>query len=254
MRDPYQTLGVDRGASAEDVKRAYRRLAAQHHPDRGGDTARFQEIQQAYDAITNPQPQGPAQGSAHPFNNGFGFNFQFDDFFNMFQQHAQSRRNHIRISLWIDLRDVAVGGSRAVSVATQHGAQTIEIEVPLGINDGDHVQYQGLGPGGMDLVVEFRVKPSAEWQRQGLTLLCERSVMVWDLICGTVLRLTDISGQRLDATVPAMTQPGTVLRLRGRGLRNRDGDHGDVLIRIDARLPDQIDPVLLHQIQQYRSG
>lgn len=252
MRDPYHTLGIDRGASAEDIKQAYRRLASQHHPDRGGDTARFQEIQQAYDAITNPQAQNTAQGQAHPFNN-FGFSFQFDDFFNMFQQQAQQRRNHLRMSLWIDLRDVALGGRRAVTVATQHGTQNIEIDIPLGINDGDHVQYQGLGPGGMDLVIEFRIK-SSQWQRQGLTLLCERSVVIWDLVCGATLDLIDVCGQRVEATIPAMTQPGTVLRLRGMGLRDRAGDTGDLLIRLDTHLPQEIPPSLLAQIRQHRGS
>lgn len=251
MRDPYQTLGVDRGASPEDVKQAYRRLAARHHPDRGGDTARFQEIQQAYDAITNPQSHTQAQPDHNPFgSNGFGFSFHFDDFFNMFQQQAQQRRNHVRMTLWIDLRDVATGGRRAVAMATQHGTQTIEIDVPIGINDGDNVQYPNLGPGGMDLVVEFRIKPNTEWQRQDLSLMSERSLVIWHLICGTTLEITDITGNKISATVPAMTQPGTVLRLRGRGLRNRNGAVGDMLIKIDAQLPNQIDPQLMTLIRQ----
>jgi curved DNA-binding protein len=254
MRDPYQTLGVDRGASAEDVKRAYRRLAAQHHPDRGGDTARFQEIQQAYDAITNPRPdQAQPQPGTNPFGpGGFGFGFAFDDFFNMFQQQTQQRRNHVRMTLWIDLRDVAQGGRRTVSLGTHLGVQNVEIEVPRGINDGDAVQYTGLGPNGMDLVVEYRIRPDNTWQRQGLNVMCERNLVIWDLILGVQLQLTDLLGQRLEAQVPPMTQPGTMLRLRGRGLNDRTGNVGDCLIRINTELPIHIDPALIEAIQKYR--
>jgi curved DNA-binding protein len=258
MRDPYHTLGVERGASADDIKQAYRRLAARHHPDRGGDTARFQEIQQAYDALTNPQPnhnQQPPPG-AGPFGPGFHFNFGFDDIFNMFAQQAhpaQQRRNHIRMSLWVDLADVASGGRRTVSVGTHQGVQAVDIDIPLGINDGDHVQYAGLGPGGMDLVVEFRVKPHARWQRQNLDVMSDQHVVIWDLILGARLTVTDILGQNLDAQIPPMTQPGTILRLRGRGLRDRNGQQGDALVRVHATLPGQIDSELLAMIQKQQS-
>ena len=126
----------------------------------------------------------------------------------------------------------------------------MEIEIPLGINDGDNVQYQRLGPGGMDLIVEFRVKPNHEWRRQELSLMCERTVSVWNLICGTKLDIIDITGNHIEAIVPPMTQPGTVLRLRSRGLKNRAGETGDVLIKLDARIPNQIDPTLLSLIRQ----
>jgi DnaJ-class molecular chaperone len=255
MRDPYHTLGVDRNASAEDIKRAYRKLAAQHHPDRGGNTARFQEIQQAYDAVTNPQPQPhqPPPG-AHPFGGqGFGFGFQFDDFFNMFAQQAQQRRNHVKLSLWVDLRDVAQGARRTVSIGTHMGVGAADIDIPPGINDGDHVQYQGLGPGGVDLVVEFRIKKDSVWDRQDLNLMADRHVVIWDLLCGAQISITDIYDQKLDAQIPAMTQPGTCLRLRGRGLRDRSGNQGDALIRLHALLPDHVAPEILDSIAQFRN-
>lgn len=253
MRDPYHTLGVDRGASADDIKRAYRKLAAQHHPDRGGDTARFQEIQQAYDAITNPRAQPQAQ---HHQNNPFGafhFNFGFDDIFSMFAQqaHAQQRRSHIKMTLWVDLGDVMTGARRTVSVGTQMGVQAIDIDIPMGINDGDHVQYPGLAPGGQDLVVEFRIKPNSRWHRQNLDVITDHHCLIWDLILGTEITVVDATGSTIQATVPPMTQPNTLLRLRGQGIRDRSNNQGDALIRVHAVLPAQIDPVLLQAIQQH---
>jgi curved DNA-binding protein len=255
MRDPYQTLGVNRGASPDEIKRAYRRLAAQHHPDRGGDTAHFQEIQQAYDTITNPnqqfqQPQAHQHGQQF---GGFSFNFGFDDIFSMFNQQAQThqRRSHVRMTLWIDLSDVITGGKRTVSVGTQLGVQAIDIDIPLAINDGDHVQYPGLAPGGQDLVVEFRIKPNSRWQRQGLDLITDHHCLIWDLLLGADIIITDATGQNIQATVPAMTQPNTLLRLRGQGLRDRDNNQGDILIRIHATIPSEINPALLQTIRQY---
>jgi DnaJ-class molecular chaperone len=255
MRDPYQTLGVDRAATAEDIKRAYRRLAAQHHPDRGGDTARFQEIQQAYDAITNPaqqfqQPHPQQHGQQF---GGFSFNFGFDDIFSMFTQqaHAQQRRSHVKMTLWIDLSDAITGGKRTVSVGTQLGVQAIDIEIPMAINDGDHVQYPGLAPGGQDLVVEFRIKPNSRWHRQDLDLITDHHCVIWDLMLGTDIVITDATGQNIQATVPPMTQPNTLLRLRGQGIRDRSNNQGDILIRVHAVLPSEINPALLETIRQY---
>jgi hypothetical protein len=77
---------------------------------------------------------------------------------NSFNQH-HPRRSHVRMTLWISLLDVATGGRRTVSLGTQAGVSAVEIDIPLGINDGDNVQYEGIGPGGADLVVQFRVSP-----------------------------------------------------------------------------------------------
>ena len=171
----YATLGVNENADATEIKRAYRKLASQHHPDRGGDTKRFQEIQGAYDTLSdaqkrqaydNPQPQFSGFGPAGP---GFDFNTIFDMFGTRFQ-HTTQRPQHSRMTLWITLQDVAAGGPRTVTVGTQHGTHAVEIEIPLGINDGDTVQYSGIGPGGMDLIIQFRIHPDPRFQRQALNL------------------------------------------------------------------------------------
>ena len=249
MTTHYQTLGVERTASAEEIKLAYRKLASQHHPDRGGDTAKFQTIQAAYDVLGDAGKRQQYDNPAPQFAGGAPFDF--DNIFNMFGarfQHPGQAQQQVRMSLWISLADVAQGGRRAVSL----GNMTVEIEIPLGINDGDNVQYANLGPGGTNLVVNFRIHPHPRGQRQGLNLTQDETVLVWDLILGGELPVRDIQGTTLNMTIPAGTQPGTQLRLRGRGLRNRQGDAGDLFVRLQARLPDTIPQALLDQITQTR--
>ena len=247
MTNHYQTLGVERTASAEDIKRAYRKLAGQHHPDRGGDTAKFQTIQAAYDVLGDPGKRQQYDNPAPQFSGGAPFDF--DNIFNMFgarfQQPGQPQQQ-VRMSLWITLADVARGGRRTVSL----GNMTVEIEIPLGINDGDNVQYANLGPGGTNLIVNYRIHPHPRWQRQALNLTQDETVLVWDLILGGELPVRDIQGNTLNMMVPAGTQPGTMLRLKGRGLRDRSGKTGDLFVRIQARLPDNIPQELLDQIAQ----
>jgi DnaJ-class molecular chaperone len=252
MQNPYQTLGVDRNASPDEIKRAYRRLASKHHPDKGGDKTRFQEIQAAYEAITNPRPntQNPFGHTNNGGNNGA---FDFDHIFNVFgarfQQPHQRMQQQARMSLWITLKDAAQGGRRSITVGTAQGTQVVEIEIPAGINDSDSVQYPGIGPGGMDLIISFRIHPDAQWTRQGLDLITEHVLDMWDLILGTELQVRDILGHTLSVNIAAGTQPGTMMRLRGRGITARTGQAGDLLIKIQTRIPTDIPEDLVKQIR-----
>jgi len=256
MQNPYQTLGVDRNATADEIKRAYRKLASQHHPDRGGDTQTFQGIQAAYDTLSDPGKRAaydnPGLGGGFRADAPFDFQTIFDIFGTRFQHpgQQQQRRQQARMSLWITLRDVAEGGRRTISVGTPQGTHAVEIDIPTGINDGDTVQYPGIGPGGMDLLITYRVHPDARFARQGLNLYIDHQVNIWQLITGGVTQIKDVLGNTLELTIPARTQPGTTVRLRGRGLGARGHESGDLLVRLQARIPDHIDPELLALIEQ----
>jgi curved DNA-binding protein len=260
MQNLYQTLGVDRNAAPDEIKRAYRKLASQHHPDRGGDTKTFQEIQLAYDTLSDPNkraaydnPGFGGQGFGFRADAPFDFQTIFDIFGTRFQQPGQQQQRHqqARMSLWITLRDVASGGKRTISVGTQHGTHAVEIEIPLGINDGDSVQYPGAGPmAGMDLIITYRVHPDARFRRSQLNLQTEHTVSIWNLITGGNARIKDILGNTLDITIPPRTQPGTTVRLRGRGLADRRGAQGDLLVQLQAQIPEQIDAELLNLIEK----
>jgi len=271
MADHYATLGVPRTASQDEIKRAFRKLASQHHPDKGGDTARFQEIQAAYDVLSdeakrqaydNPSPFGGRAGPG-------GFHFEFggpggvniNDIFGQmfgggnpfgaqFQQHP--RRNHVRMSLWISHEDAARGGNRTISIGTPQGNQTVAIAIPQGIDDGDNVQYSGLAPGGQDLVISFRITPDKRWQRSGLDLHTQHTVPVWDLLVGGEAQVDTVYGQTLSLKIPPGTQPGQVLRARGHGVKNQQSQVGDLLVHIQTLIPKVIDPDLVDAIQKYR--
>jgi DnaJ-class molecular chaperone len=260
MTDHYAALGVPRTATADEIKRAFRRLASQHHPDKGGDTQKFQAIQQAYATLSddqkraeydNPRPQFSGfQG--HP--GGVNINDIFGQMFGQqfAQQHQHPRRSHVRMTLWITLLDVATGGKRTVSLGTQAGVSAVEIEIPLGINDGDNVQYEGIGPGGSDLVVQFKVTPDRVWTRDGLNLGKEVRIDIWNLILGGDLTIETLTGKTLSTRVPARTQPGTVLRLKSQGLQDRTGQTGDIMVRVQAQIPENIPPEIIDAIQKHQ--
>ena len=260
MTDYYAALGVPKTATADEIKLAFRRLAGTHHPDRGGDTKKFQTIQEAYATLgdeqkraeyDNPRPQFGGFSGFHGTPGGVNINDIFGQMFGHgFAQ--QARRSHVRMTLWISLLDVDTGGKRTVSLGTQNGVNAVEIEIPLGINDGDNVQYEGIGPGGADLVVQFRVSPDRTWQRDGLNLTQEVRIDIWNLILGGELAVNTLTGKTLNTKVPRLTQPGTTLRLKGQGLRDRSGNTGDIFVKIQTFLPDNIAPEIIDAIQKHQ--
>jgi curved DNA-binding protein len=264
MTDYYQLLGVQRNATDDEIKRAYRKAAMKHHPDRGGDQARFQEIQEAYATLSDPQrrqqydhPQVRINVNGNPFQNG-GSPFDFDSIFEMFgarmnPRQQQAQRNQ-RVSIWIPLIDAVTGGPRTVSVGTPQGTIALEITIPSGIQDNENVRYPGLAPGGHDLIVNYRVHGHPDWQRNGLDLYCERPVDFWDLILGTELSIQDLQGRDLVLTVPPRTRPGTMLRGRGRGIARSGHNTGDLIVKLQAVLPRDISDEVIAVLHKNRAN
>jgi molecular chaperone DnaJ len=259
MTNHYQTLGVERNATPDQIKRAYRKLASQHHPDKGGDKVKFQEIQQAYDTLGNPQrrseydnPRPQGFGShGHPGGQGFDFQTIFDVFGARFQ-HPQQRVQRAQMTLWITLQDVAQAARKTISVGTPQGTQVVEIDIPANIEDGDNVQYGGIGPGGMDLIITFRIHPNPKWHRQGPNLTVDQDISVWDLILGGEILIQDILGNQFSLTIPPRTQSKTTFRLTGRGLGQRGNSPGDMFIRVNATIPAHIPESIIDAITQTR--
>jgi DnaJ-class molecular chaperone len=137
-------------------------------------------------------------------------------------------------------------------VGSAQGQSTIEIDIPRGINDGDMVQYQGLAPGGSDLVVEFKIHPHAVYRRDNLNLIMEHRVSVWDMIIGGDTTVSSLDNNQLVVSIPPGTDNATTLRLRGRGLQDQNGNSGDLFVKLHALLPKTVSPELLAAIQQHR--
>lgn len=263
--DHYSTLGVNKDASQDDIKRAFRKLASQHHPDKGGDTKKFQEVQAAYDILgdpekrrqyDNPAPNWAGGGQPGGFHFDFGPQFNTDFFSQMFGQGfghpQQSRRSHMRLTVWITFRESVLGGAKHLALQSQAGSNTVQIEIPKGISDGDAVQYSGVAPGGIDLVVQFKVHPDYEFKRNGLDLVKDHAVPLWDLLLGGDIEIDTINGSRFSMRVPAGTQPGTQMRVKGQGVKTKDGQTGDLYIKISIEMPKQIAPEIIDAIQKYR--
>jgi len=251
MKDHYSTLGVSRNASEAEIKKAYRKLASQHHPDKGGSTEQFQAIEEAYRVLSdpasrqeydNPRPQ-PHFGSA-------GFNL--DEIFNMFgTRFQQQRQPTANLQLWITLQDLANPGARVIAVSSPYGQSQIEIQIPAGIRDGDSVRYPRVAPGQQDLVITYRVRPDPAWERDNNHVITERVIDVWQAMLGSQVRVPTLRNTEIELAVPAMTQPGTMLRVRGHGLPGRNGAAaGDMLVRVAVRLPDSVPESLLEEIKR----
>ena len=262
MKDYYQILGIARSASADEIKRAYRRLASQHHPDKGGNKERFQEIQEAYNTLGDEERRREYDNPRQSFNFARGNpGFNLDEIFNMFGADFRNpqRQAVARLSLWISLEDVIRGGPRSVALQIGNRVSSVEVNIPAGIEDGDTIRYPGLSPDGGDLVIHYRIKPDTRWQREGRNLICQQDVNIWDLLLGCELMITDAIGTTLALTVPPNTQPSSMLRIRGRGIpsstlpgRASNLPPGDLLVRVQARIPDKIHPDILDVIRRHR--
>lgn len=264
MKDYYSILGVAKNATADEIKRAYRKLASRHHPDKGGDTARFQDIQAAYAILSDPAKRQQYDNPRPQFSGGFGgfspgSSFDFDAIFDMFgaDMRGQRRSGIPRITLWIGLRDVMTGGARQVALQVGNNVSNVEIEIPVGIHDGDSVRYPGIAPEGQDLVVTFKIKPEKGWQQHGSDVWTDIEIDIWDLILGCELLVKDPIGNELTVTVPPETQPNAMMRIRGRGLPGRKlpGQSikerpGDILIRLHPKIKSPVSEEIKEAIRK----
>jgi curved DNA-binding protein len=249
--DYYNTLGVSRDASPDEIKQAYRKLASVHHPDKGGDTARFQEIQQAYETLSNPNkkqeydmPQHNMGGFGFP---GGGFTFHqgginIDEIFgHMFGAgfgQRQPQHPTYKTVIHITLEEVLNGGEKVMQFQTHTGNQVVKIDIPQGIDNGQQLRYDNLIKDTV-LIVEFRVHNHSVYERRGLDLYSTVHVSVLDLIVGSTLDFVTLSGKRFDVTVKPQTQPNATLRITGQGL-TKNYQTGDQYILLKPFIPDII--------------
>jgi len=259
--DYYSTLGLNRGASVEDIKKAYRSMAMKHHPDRGGDESKFKEIEEAYRTLSDPQKKQMIDQGIDPnaqfqrgFRQGDPFEFHFgtenlnDIFTNFgfgFGSRRMQRNRSFNVNVTVTLEDVLTGKEVNAEIGLQSGEQKlINISIPAGIDNGQSIRYQGMGdhtyrdvqPG--DLIVSVRVLPHERFRREGDNLIYDHRITAWDAMLGTSIKIETLDHKHIDVIIPPGTQPETVLSCKGEGLPNiRSRQRGNLLIKIQVEIP-----------------
>ena len=262
MIDHYSTLGVGKTANADDIKKAYRKLAGKHHPDKGGDTSTFQKIEEAYRILSDPQQRQQYDNpmmQSNPFQGfpggGFQFNmngFNMDQMFEqMFRQHQHpQQQNTYRTSYWITLEQAYKGGEELLKLQTPTGLHMVRVNIPKGVPDGGQVRYENVVDSS-DLSVEYRIHPHLQYERKMNDLYTNHSISVLDLIVGTIFQFTTIGGKTLDVTVQPKTQPFMHLKLAGHGMPMQGTNaFGDQIILLKPFIPDNIDSRITDSILQ----
>jgi len=240
--DPWSALNIERSASADDIKMAYRKLAREHHPDLGGDPDRFRQIQQAYEQLTNPQPQQHQQ-QHHGINiedlfRNFGVNFG--------QQHRPRRNQNLEMYVIISVAETINGASRTVNINENGVLRTIQVDIPAGLATSEVIKYTDMGsqldaslPAG-DLLIRITVENPLGYVVDQGHMLTQRRISVWRALLGTEVTVQDPLGSELKVTVPAGVTAGTRLRVAGRGGQLRQ-QRGDIIIEIIITMPELSD-------------
>ena len=245
--DYYKTLGIERGATEDDVKRAYRKLASIHHPDKGGDTAKFQEIQAAYEAITSgkaDQPQGGGFNDLHEmFNMGrragarsWTFNTGWDD---------NVKNPDVNISIPCSLKEAHTGFTKTIEFTLpDKTSKRLSVTFPPGCNRDIKIRYSGEGGQlvqnlpASDLYVKLDISNDSTWILNGKDLYIDIVISVWQAMCGATAKIIDIDETEIEITIPPGTQHGTQLRLRNRGFNIRGSTaRGNGYVNVRVKIP-----------------
>ena len=277
----YETLGVSESATPDEIKRAYRKLASQNHPDKGGDTARFQEIQTAYDTLQDParreqydhERQNPGGGFRFTVNGQdmsgmpggmedlmrqFGFGFPSSPF----GMPQQPRRNKdLRVDIPITLASALADQVKTINLQTTNGSrENVEITIPRGAQSGTQIKYPGLGdnffntlPRG-DLYVQVFMQPHAPFEIHGLDVVTSLNVDCLTAITGGEATVTGIDGSQFVVNLPQATQPNMVLRIREQGVWQIHGStRGDLHVKIQITVPRNLTDAQLQTIREIKS-
>jgi len=245
--DPYAVLGIPRGATEEVAKNAYRRLAKTCHPDLHPNNTiaveRFKEINAAYDAIRNPQPEPTFHQfrfDDFPFGNGS----PFDDLFANLRGQTRQRNNDIHMECRLSLEEAFHG--KELDITLPADGRTIKVRVPPGIEDGRSIHIaqagdhsnKGLRPG--DLYLLIRVLPHTSLTRIGRNLVTMVPVTAFDVLLGHEIEVTGIDGKQMRITIPTGFDTSRKMRLSGQGMHDSAG-RGDLLIELFVTFPPLTD-------------
>jgi curved DNA-binding protein len=276
-KDYYQTLGVDKGASADEIKKAYRKLVRKYHPDVSKHTdadSKTKEINEAYDVLGDAEKRaaydelGSGRRAGQEFHpppewaSAFGGGDMDSDFFSDLFAHVgrrsraggpggsyQMRGEDIHATIAVDLGDAYHGATRSISMRVpQRDAsgrvvttpKSIDVKIPKGVLPGQQLRLAGQGHPGVgggpagDLFLEIQLKPDPRYGIDGSNVYETVPVAPWEAALGAKIAVPTPSGE-VEVSVPAGSQTGRKLRLKGRGIPAHP--HGDLYLVLEVALP-----------------
>lgn len=249
FKDYYETLGVAATADEGEIKSAYRRLARKYHPDVSKEANaenRFKDVAEAYEVLKDPDKRTAydqlgsnwqaGQGFSPPpgWRGGEGFEFRsgggagFSDFFDSLfgrgfvgsqgPQRRSARGEDQQARVQITLEDAFHGSSRAVNLSQPGGrSRTLEVRIPKGVRAGQRIRLAGQGSHGGDLYLEIEFAPHRLYRLEGADLYLDLPITPWEAALGATVKVPTLGGA-VELNIPAGSQSGDKLRLRGRGL------------------------------------
>lgn len=238
--DYYNTLGINREASLDDIKRAYRKLASQHHPDKGGDTNKFQEIQQAYEILSDADKRYAYDRSPGSLNG-------LADFLSRFTRNTNTKTERVySVTFVVTLEQISVGANESVAIQTPTGPRVVHIRVPKGLENGHTYRYDNAMNDG-HLNITFNIAKHDRFERVGLDLFSSEKINVFDLILGTTIEVKTIYDKTLEIEIPPMTKLSTKFRLPEQGLHT-DDKKGDHIVLLHPVIPEAVSPRLTEEL------
>lgn len=275
-QDYYQALGVPRDAGADDIRRAYRKLAREYHPDVNKDSGaedRFKEISEAYEVLRDPEKRaqydrlgagwrsGEDVSGAQGFGGGFGdarVDFgggDFSDFFESlfgarpgarsaaggFRGMAMRGADHEAV-LDLSLAEAAAGGRRHITLGD---GRDYEVNVPVGVRDGQKIRLAGEGGPGVDggpsgdLFLRVRIAPHPRFRLEGDDLHVDLPVSPSEAALGARVPVPTLTGT-VRVRVPPGSSSGRRLRLRGEGMPSPHGPAGDLYAHLQIAVPERL--------------
>ncbi len=301
FKDYYEVLGVDRKATAEDIKRAYRKLARKYHPDVSKESdaeARFKEVGEAYETLKDPEKRAAydqlGQGYAHGqdfrpppgwdgsqgYGQGFDSSEAFSDFFEEifgggrrpaggFSSGRRSARmdgEDVTARITVALEDAFAGAKRQISFDTSEvGAdgrprrkqKTLNVRIPKGVKAGQRIRLEGQGGPGYgegarpgDLYLQIDFAPHPLFEVDGSNIRSRLELAPWEAVLGTTVSVPTLGGT-VDLKIPAGSNSGQRLRLKGRGLPGKTPGDQFVELRIVTPVkPDEAVRALYEQLKE----